>query len=444
MSTDPLIRARRISFLGVHAFASGLVVYALGGATSILIARALGPFGRGIYVLPVTLVAVIATMVMMGVNQAQMRLWSNREGDPHEFVTSGVLLAVALGGLGMAIAWAIFLLGGDAWFEGVEPIYVLVVLPVIPLIIHSRLQQSVLIFAGQLPYVNLATIVGAMVQTGGTALLFSYGQLTVGLVLLMYIASMVVPWAVMNVKLRSVGRFQRPLPWRLMRSHLALGTRMGPAGLFQFINHRVDIFLVGTYVGVDGVGTYSVAVVFSEIMWLITNAVTTSVSERQANAPSDEAIDVTARAVRMNVVLSAVVGVVIAAIVPVAIPLLYGSAFRPAISTVWILLFASCAVGVWRPCSSMLARFGSPTDLPVIAFSSAIINVGANIVLLPRFGLPGAGVASVLSYGFGALLSIFVLTLRTPLSWKRLIPARGEFEALRTLVTKRTLPAIAE
>lgn len=71
--------------------------------------------------------------------------------------------------------------------------------------------------------------------------------------------------------------------------------------------------------------------------------------------------------------------------------------------------------------------FPTPEDAPflLLASASAVIHVGANVVLIPAFGIFGAAVASILGYGTGALILLAVPGTRafiTPLFRASAVP----------------------
>src|SRR3954449_4812492 len=84
-----------ITALATHTLASRLVIYGSGALSAILIARALGPDGRGLYYLPVAMGSIAASIASNGLDQAQFRLWGRASRD--EFATAALTLAAILG-----------------------------------------------------------------------------------------------------------------------------------------------------------------------------------------------------------------------------------------------------------------------------------------------------------------------------------------------------------
>ncbi len=431
----------RISALGTHTFATRVLVYLLGAVTSILIARALGPEGRGHYYLPVTIVTIAYYIANMGTQQAQFRLWSRRAAPAHVFATSDLLLSAILGTTVAGITWFFYVLTRDSLFADVDAQDIALVIPVIPFMVHSLLVSGFLILNRRLQRANMSMLAGAAAQTIGTVVLYALDRLTVEAVLLLFLVSVVLPWLLMLTDPRRVGRFRRPLPWRFMRRQLRLGAQIEPSILFSYLNLRMDVLFIARYLDLAAVGIYSVAVIFGELMWLATDSVTSSVRERQANAPREEAVDVTARAVRMNVLLAIVLGAAIAVTCPLAIRLLFPAAFSPASSVVWWLVPAGVAMAVWRPSSSLVLRFAAPALQPLIAGISLGVNVVGNLLLIPEHGIIGAAAASLLSYSTGAALTIFFLGRTVHLHVRELLPGRAE---VKQLVETLRRPSVKE
>lgn len=90
---------------------------------------------------------------------------------------------------------------------------------------------------------------------------------------------------------------------------------------------------------------------------------------------------------------------------PVVVPLVWGQQYRPAIAVVWFLLpgavFALLAVGSGE---ILMAK-----QKPLLIVPQAVVNFVANVVLLvilvPRFGILGAAVATSASYGLVLLVA---------------------------------------
>lgn len=102
------------------------------------------------------------------------------------------------------------------------------------------------------------------------------------------------------------------------------------------------------------------------------------------------------------------------------IPMIFSSDFTPATVPIWILLSATV---VWIPVAigySALANSTSATYIPMIAaVASSSVNVAANFMLIPRYGMIGCAVATLIA--FTASVASFAVLLKRgakmPISW---------------------------
>lgn len=429
----------RISQLGAHTFKTKLSVQALGLVASILIARALGPEGRGRYYIPVTLATVALYLGNAGTERAQFRAWSRQEATPKGLVSAGVWLSGVLGIVVVGIGWAAFVLGSDSLFAGVQSVDVLMVLGTLPFQIHVYLLYGLFIAAGYLPLTNQAALAAAACQTAGIVGLVASGAASVETVLAFYVVSVTVPWLVMfPAALRLGGGLGTP-PWALMRRLLSVGLQLEPYLLFTYLLLRADVFFVARYMSLADVGLYSVALTFAEVVWLATDSIVYSIIERQANAREAEATDVTLRAVRMNLLIGALLAMGLAAAAPIGVRIVYGDEFGRATSAILALLPASIAMGLWRPIGSLMLRLSRPWVQPVVALSALTINALGDVILIPRLGLVGAGLASTLSYATGAATALVWLVACRRASPAQLVPDSHDAKQLVAALRQSTL-----
>jgi O-antigen/teichoic acid export membrane protein len=126
------------------------------------------------------------------------------------------------------------------------------------------------------------------------------------------------------------------------------------------------------------------------------------------------------------------------------IPPIFGAEFFPATVPIWILLSATV---VWIPVAigySALANAASATYIPMIAaIASSAVNVAANFALIPRYGMIGCAMATLLA--FTASVATFAILLKKsakmPISWTFLAAVPSVFGVL--IVTLLDAPVMA-
>lgn len=80
------------------------------------------------------------------------------------------------------------------------------------------------------------------------------------------------------------------------------------------------------------------------------------------------------------------------------VPLVFGSAFTPAVDVLAVLMLASSAFAMFSVFSALVSALGATWTLTLICFVSGGVNVAADLLLIPRYGIVGAAAATVLAY----------------------------------------------
>jgi O-antigen/teichoic acid export membrane protein len=104
----------------------------------------------------------------------------------------------------------------------------------------------------------------------------------------------------------------------------------------------------------------------------------------------------------------------------------FGESFLAATATLRILLLASVVLSAGGIMISGLRGFGHPGLSTIARLTSAVITVVSLLLLLPRLGIVGAAVASLLGYGATMLIAVFWLVRKTKLGIFQYLRPRRE------------------
>lgn len=183
------------------------------------------------------------------------------------------------------------------------------------------------------------------------------------------------------------------------------------AGFSIGIYMRVDQLMLGSMVGDEAVGTYSVGVRLAELWYFLPLAISSSINPRIIQAKQEGELayyDRIQRSLNFLVMIAYLVAIGMTYFSKYIIALLYGSNYAAASTTlaiyVWAGLFVSVGLvkGIWITTEGLL-KFGFITTL-----IGAMINVVLNLVLIPQYSSTGAALATVISYGISDYLILFL------------------------------------
>jgi O-antigen/teichoic acid export membrane protein len=422
-----------VARLGAHTLVMKLLGYGSGLPAVMIVARHLGAEARGVYAVAVAIGVVALTVAAMGTVYSLLRAWSEQWADADVLLTAVAWLSGGLGALAAVLVLAIKAFGS---FRAVGWPEVALVAVTMPMQLHAMLLTSLLAFVGQMRRSNVGYAAGALVQTVIVIALYAGGALTIRWVLVAYAAGMTLQWLVMLAKSGAVGRHHGGFPTAVIGRLLRVGSVMYVAQVGQLLLLRLDVFLVARYVGLEGAGVYSIAVLLAELVWLVTDSVAHSLIGRVANDDAESAVGLGLRAVQMSVLLAPAAALALLLLAPVAVPLVFGADFEGSVAPLLVLLPAAIAMAMWRAALAVATRVARPGFASLVTAGALAVNVVANLLLIPALGIKGAALASTIAYGSGATVLVGWLLARARRSPGSLLPGAGDLRQLVALARR--------
>ncbi|MGW4422903.1 lipopolysaccharide biosynthesis protein [Streptosporangium sp. NPDC004631] len=417
----------------VQTAASNGLRLALSAATTVLIARTLQPEGRGVYAMIVTTATTAIVAGHLSVGKSQIALWP----DPtrHRSLTgNGLLLGLLFGTVS-----ALFTLGVVITFvPGLTPHPLGIALLAVPFGIASSNLNGIALLQFRTALANRGVILSALVLSLPVVVLAVTGNLTV--------TSAVVCWAMATTApvalfLRSLGPAVLRGDATLARRQLSLSGRYHIGLICHHLLQTADVFLLNIFVSEAEVGLYAAAGALLALAWVPTDAIAQVTVYRQAGEDEGTARDVTARALRFNLLLCSAVTAVLAIASPTLIPLLYGDAYTGSVAPLLLLAPGAIALSLTRPTDQYLVRLGRPLSMAVLPLGALALNLALNVLLIPRWGAAGAALASSLGYTALAATAVGWFAWVAGVGVRELLPRADDVRWVISLLPRRPGPA---
>jgi O-antigen/teichoic acid export membrane protein len=420
-------------FVTINVLGSGGSLL-IGFVTSIVLARLLGPSGRGLLALMLSVAQIAVIVTAIGLPVAVTYFASLPDADPpailgnclaHAAVISAVLIPVAAvfyDQIANALGHGD---GGRTWIL----VAALVPLTFLDWTTNSQLQGTL-----RFARFNLVVIMARLVYAFGVVILVGFVDLGVtGGVIATAVGAVVMILASLKPILdRGTPRLDR----RLMSRMFSYGFRAQVGAILQLANGRLDVLIMQIYRPLSQVGYYVVAQAIAELPLLLSQQFRWTSMVLITKYEGDEMqASTTADSVRHYAALGALVVLANAVFGTVLILVAYGSEFHPAVVPMLILLPGIWFLGLGIVIQGDLSGRGRPGLASWLTALAAVVTVSLDLTLIPPFGVIGASIASVSAYTTLGVSSLVALTRISGIPARDLIvPTRADLRGYRDVV----------
>jgi O-antigen/teichoic acid export membrane protein len=398
----------------------------------IIVAYWIGAFGRGETALAFLFVDMLVLLFSVSSDDAMVLLLGKRKisvsqawGTSLGFTAVTTALCGIAGGVVMAMA--------PAFLAKIQPGLLLLAMTAIPFKVLLSHQQQMLLG------LQRTTQAGALSLILSVANLVCVGLLCIAVhsrgvesVILARTMCCLVCVAIAGVWLWRDTCWSQIWPtWRGVGETLSIGCRQYGSRLAIQMENRLDQFLIVYFVpGLAMLGCYAQGVALAERLAIFSMIVHLAVLP-VACASDDGAAETIAKGSRMSVLLTGFSAGILAIFCPVIVRLLFGPEFSPSVWVIWLILPGIVMRSVTRMMCAYMLSINRPGINSWVILGGLVVNIAMNMVLIPRWGINGASVASSISYSIEALALAYWFSRLTSVGIGRVIvPGRGDYKYL--------------
>jgi O-antigen/teichoic acid export membrane protein len=425
------IRRDAISTFTVQSFtlAAGLV-------TNIIVARTLGPEGKGLLSFLGYALFVSVSLSTIGLQPAAIQYLGKKRFDASTVAGTQMTLSAVTGLLCACLLF--FALPAFRRTMPLEPRVLIFYLPVVMLAIQRLNATGVLIGLRRIATNNrlqaiqpaswmLGAILVLWLLHGGAtagALTWIAAQAIGALAILSYIFVRIRP------RFRGLGR--------AIPAFLRFGMEAYLANVIWTMLLRSGGLLLAYLSNAAAVGIYSIAVLMGETLWYLPRALTVALNPRVAASGQEDAMRLSLRAVRIALWL--VIGAALALLLigrPVIL-FVFGEQFAPSFRPLTLLLPGVVAGAIASPVALYFIQYkGRPRVSAWSAAAGLITSLGLNLWWIPRYGPEGAVGASSIAYLLVASLLVWQLSREPGFGWRAMLwPAGDDVRLVRQAITE--------
>ncbi len=387
-----------------------LLVVAVTFATAIVIARELGPAGRGLYAVAATLGAIGAQFGNLGLHASNVY-----------YVARDRALLPALIGNTLAVVFAACVIAAlvgivFVFWPQLSPIHgalLLLALASVPVGLAYLLTQGLLLGVNEVRAYNNIECGGKLLALMLICVLALLHGGTVELYFGMTLASVMVAFLWALFCLRRDSAEPTKLSFAVFRQSIGIGMRAYMIAFFGFLLLRIDLLMVKYMLGATQAGYYSISQVIAENTMMFPVVVGLLLFPKlSATKEKDEKVRLANKAVLVTAALMLPVVVIAALAAGPIISIAFGRNFLPAIAPFAWLMPGTYFLGIETVMVQLLNSEGFPPIIVAAWIADTIVNVAANFWAIPRYGITGASAVSSVCY-------FLIFLIVSGVVWKR-------------------------
>ena len=422
-------RARSRTMLEWFRVVAGtnLVILLLNFATGAISARVLGPAGKGVFAAVSVWTNVFSGFAGMGLYTAFISIYARSNPEDRPGVARALLvLACWWGMIGTLAVYLLepLLIGhlaprAAAWARLSSPLVALYAICSAGGAYLSAERRFGL--PNWLGFLRTLLYSGILIGLAIWGLLNPYTQLALSWVLM---GSTMVVTLVVGVR-------ALPLRWggvalRVLWNLSLLGWRYFALGLLSLFNSQLDQMIASAWLSAGDMGFYAVAISSLNVVGTLTGAIGTIMFPSIAGDSRDAVIERTVRVARRAVILFVLTVLFVSACAWPFVFLVYGRAYLPVVRVVMLIAPTAACVGaitVFYQAFYALRWFWGPTLGEGVGAGSGALLLW---LLIPRWGLDGAAVATTISYALDLAIVLWYWQRVSAVPLGDLLPRRAD------------------
>ncbi|MUG65135.1 hypothetical protein CHH75_12420 [Paenibacillus sp. 7541] len=391
----------------LQVFASNIFILGLNVGTGVIIARFLGPEGRGEQAAMIMWPSFLAYCLTLGIPAALVYYMKKKGEDQASLYMTSLYLSVILGFVAMGVGAVLIpfwmkdysqeVISFAVWALIMSPITMIGTINTAAL--QSREEYHLYNLTRYLPVVGTLLILCGLVVTGSINPFYTS---------VAYLFPVLPVTAWITFKLVSEYKIRQKNKVKSGKTLLSYGVRSYGTDVAGTLSGYIDQILVVGLLSPSSLGLYVVSLNLAKILRTLQGAVTSVLFPKASGLEREEALKLTFKVFRISTIVTLIVGAGVFIIAPYLLVILYGKSFVEAIGIFRILLFQTAITSVCWILSQGFMSIGRPGTVTIIRATTLGLNVVFMNVLIPRLGVQGAAI-SLLTTALIELMVIFLL-----------------------------------
>ena len=306
----------------------------------------------------------------------------------------------------------------DSMFKEVPYLTLIFALLISPLTFLNNNLSAILKSEGKFTVFNKIQIINKIIYFLICTLLLFFVDVNLVIAgnIIILVVSIITIWRKLEV-----GRVKFKFNKEYQQKSISYGFKSYLANMITFLNYRMDTFLIKALSkSTMAVGQYGVSVSLAEQIWVFASAISSVMFPYVTSIESDEEKSKITSTTFKIVMIVTFFAILVLFFASNLIGIIYGSDYYGSILPLKVLLLGIFCLSLGKILANDIAARGKPELNAISNLVGFVVNIGFNILLIPKFGIVGAAIATSISYTLTSIIFLVSFLKLTKLSLKDL------------------------
>ncbi|GEM_PF-4235062 len=408
---------RKFGIVGhtLMSFGTDILTYVLAFLTSIVVARPLGPAGRGAFAIITMFNSYIVSLFQLGMGSAAEMQIAKKEYPLETVHGFAVLFSFCLGifttGLFSIVhPWLFHSFLGNA-----DPKFCWLAVLAVPFTVYSLLTGKILIGLNEISVVNSFRLLRGIYNLAGFVLLLFMFHLGLTGAIIVWTFEAIIISVAQGWWLLKMSHWRLNLNWKIIRESFSFGWKVHFAFIPASAIQQMDGFVLNNFHGPQPVGLFSIASNSIFRIGIIFNSVLTASQAKIIGYSKIDSERLIRRLIRHSVFLAGMISIFLFFTAHYLIVLLYGKAYFQSGTALIILSFSLIMIAVTNFLDIyVVGQLKKPGLSGLVNWTDFFLGLGIYFFLIPKYGLIGTAWAYLLIWSIKVIGYLWLLRWFSP------------------------------
>ncbi len=384
-------------------FSAQLVNALLGIAVSGLNARALSVEEYGLFSFAIVVILFVAWFFDFGLFAAGSRVVALAKSKEEEKRLLGTMIfSCLLIGVGFALTVLVLSLFIDSIFSTNIGALLFALSPLVIVFPFQTMFAAILRGSNEIGKLAAYTVLPRLFYLVAIVIALKVSSLTLRSTLFLYVATLIGATVFIGMVAKPIFRGWGQLLGRILQETKSYGVHIYSGTIVDNLTFGSDKLLISYFLGAVSVGVYTVAQTLTMPISMMSRSLATSVFREFT---SRDRIPMKFSLLNFLWLLGAATALILLA--KFLVVTIFTAKYFNALSVIPLLTLSSVFMGLNQLYHSFLMAHGKGRYVRNMSIASSSVNVIGNFVLIYQYGLMGAAVAAVLTYGVNYAMNIY-------------------------------------